>query len=112
MIQIRWTWALIPLFVAIIGVQTCALVQRAGRAERAEQAAEAAGMRADDLIAEKRGTERQLRDALEDADGLREQLAKAPKGCGYLFQSQPGVFNYHADQYFFVRHDGQPPGGG
>lgn len=80
MIQIKWTWALIPLFVAVIAVQTCALVQRAGRAERAEQAAEAAGMRTEGLIAEQRVTERQLRDALDDADALREQLARAPKG--------------------------------
>lgn len=80
MIAIRWTWALIPLLVAVLGVQTCALVQRGGRAERAEQAAEAAALRTEGLIAEQRVTERQLRDALDDADGLREQMAKAPKG--------------------------------
>jgi len=78
--MIRWTWALIPLFVAIIGIQTCALVQRAGRVERAEQTAEAERLRADGLATSVTVTERQLRDALDDADMLRDQVSRAPKG--------------------------------
>lgn len=78
--RVSWTWALIPLLVALVGIQTCALVQRAGRAERAEQALEAEQLRADGLVTEQRVTERQLRDALDDADQLREQLAQAPRG--------------------------------
>lgn len=80
MIAVKWTWALIPLVVALFAVQTCALVSKEKQADDLRMAAEAARLRADELAVAEVSSQRQLRAALDDADLLRDQLARAPRG--------------------------------
>ena len=80
MIQIRWTWALVPLLVTLFAVQTCALVSKENQADALRMTVEAERMRADGLAVGQVATERQLRDAIADADSLRTMLAQAPRG--------------------------------
>jgi hypothetical protein len=78
--RVSWSWALIPLVIAVFAIQTCALVNRGNKVDDLRQTAEEAELRAEGLAVAQQQTERQLKDALDDADQLREQLAAAPRG--------------------------------
>lgn len=78
--KLVWTWSLVPLIVALFAVQTCALVSKENQVADLRKATEAATLRADGLAVAERVSQRQLREAIEDADALREQIAQAPRG--------------------------------